>query len=157
MLDVMKRPPPVIEQITWTASRVKMPDDAETVLIFTAEDGVSEGWWDSANEQWMTIEGFPLAMVTWWAKLPDGPTEPMPGVLAHPKPLTVATLDHAVSMVFESDSYPAQVKRQHLETIVRTLLKSLGLACLGGSTVAIDLANGHSLMVQVKEDAEVPA
>lgn len=154
MLDVMKNPPPVIEHITWTACRVKLPDDAETVLMFNPDDAVSEGWWDSASEQWMTIEGFPLSMVTWWARLPDGPTEPKPGQPAQQGAEVAATMEHAVDLVFGSDGMPSQVKKHHLNWIVRTLLKQLGLAALGGRTLSIDLGNGHALQVQVQAIAE---
>lgn len=81
MLDVMKNPPPVIEQITWTASRVRMPDDGITVLMYCCEDEdepVWLGWWDSATETWLSTEGYPVGMVTWWAHVPAGPTEPKP-------------------------------------------------------------------------------
>ena len=158
MLDVMKKPPPVTETITWTASRVQMPDDAETLLMFCPEDEdepVHEGWFDSANDQWLNIEGFPVGMVTWWAKKLAGPTEPKPGKLSHPAELVEATMDHAVALVNGSDGMPSQVRTHHLQWIVRTLLKQLGLAALGGRTVSIDLANGHSLLVQVRQHSEV--
>ena len=82
MLDVMKRPPPVIEQITWKAARVEMPDDSITVLIYhpdDEDDPVWMGWYDSATDTWLSQEGAPLGMVTWWAHKPAGPTEPKPG------------------------------------------------------------------------------
>lgn len=85
MIDVMKRPPPVAEQITWHAARVDMPDDGMTVLIYMPDmadggDPVWLGYWDSSEECWRNAEGFPLPMVTWWADMPAGPTEPKPEV-----------------------------------------------------------------------------
>lgn len=160
MLDVMKTPPPVSEQITWKASRVEMPDDGTTVLIYAPEDEeepVWLGWWDGAADTWMTAEGFPIGMVTWWADVPAGPTEPKPGQAALPGVEVAATMDHAVGLVFGSDGMPSQVKKHHLQWIVGTLLKQLGLAALGGRRVQIDLGNGHTLQVEVKAHAEVEA
>lgn len=158
MLDVMKRPPPVIEQITWKASRVEMPDDGTTVLVCTPEDKsepVWLGWWDSGADTWMTSEGWPVQMVTWWADVPAGPGEPKPG---QGDPLIAeAVMDHVVSLVYGSDGMPTQVKKHHLQWIVRTLLKQLGLAALGGRTLMVDLDNGHSLQVQVKAHADAEA
>lgn len=155
MLDVMKNPPPVIEQITWKAARVEMPDDGETVLIYNAADEdepVWLGWWDGATETWLTAEGYPLSMVTWWADVPAGPVEPKPGQATPQAADTIAaTMDHAVALVYGSDGMPSQVKKHHLQWIVRTLLKQLGLGALGGRQLVIDLDNGHSLQVTVSE------
>ena len=160
MLDVMKNPPQVIEHITWTASRVQMPDDGKPVLMLCIEDEedpVWEGWWDSASDRWLNTEGYPVGMVTWWADKPAGPTEPSPGQPAQQGAEVAATMDHAVNMVFGSDGMPSQVKKHHLNWIVRTLLKQLGLAALGGRTLSIDLGNGHALQVQVRAIAEAEA
>ena len=158
MLDVMKTPPPVTEQITWKASRVEMPDDGTTVLIHSPKDDsepVWLGWWDGGADTWMTVEGFPLSGVTWWADVPAGPAEPEAG--QRTGELVNATMDHAVSLVFGSDGMPGQVRKHHLQWIVRTLLKQMGLAALGGRTLAIDLDNGHTLQVSVHKQIALEA
>jgi hypothetical protein len=158
MLDVMKNPPPVIEAITWKASRVEMPDDGITVLIHTPEDDgepVWLGWWDGGADTWMTAEGFPVNTVTWWADVPAGPAEPKVG--PHTVQVVGATMDDAASMVYGSDGMPSQVKKHHLQWIVRTLLKQLGLSALGGRTLSIDLGNEHSLQVTVHKQIALEA
>lgn len=162
MLDVMKTPPPVTEPITWHAARTRMPKHGETVLIFLPDEIENDepvwmGYRDASDDRWCNVEGFPLPMVTWWAEMPQGPTEPKPGQVSTPSQLVEATMDHAVALVSGSDGMPSQVRPHHLQWIVRTLLKQLGLAALGGRTVSIDLANGHHLHIQVKQIAEVPA
>lgn len=160
MLDVMKTPPPVIEQITWHASRTRMPDHGKTVLIYLpdeAEHGepVWMGYFDDSDGRWCNVEGFPLPMVTWWADVPAGPTEPQAGQVQDARPLVQCTMEHVTSMVFQSDAMPLSVSRNKLQTIVHTLCRGLGLQALGGRHLCIDLANSHSLLVQVKHNGEV--
>lgn len=159
MLDVMKNPPPVIEAITWKASRAQMPDDGKTVLMYNASEADDEpvwlGWWDGGADTWMTAEGFPVTMVTWWADVPAGPVEPKVG--PHTVQVVGATMDQAVSMVYGSDGMPSQVKKHHLQWIVKTLLKQLGLSALGGRTLSIDLGNEHSLEVTVRKQIALEA
>lgn len=84
MLDVMRNPPPVTVQVTWHASRVRMPDTARTVQIYCPEQateddtGVCEGYYDPDADEWCSVEGYPLgrSQVTWWAEKTQAPAEP---------------------------------------------------------------------------------
>lgn len=136
MLDVMKNPPPVTVSATWTACRVEHPNDARTVQTYCpddTEDPVWLGYWDAQADSWYSVEGFPLAMVTWWAEKTPAPAEPKPGqAMPQAADTVAATMEHAVALVYGSDGMPSQVKKHHLQWIVRTLLKQLGLGALAG-------------------------
>lgn len=86
MRDELDFPAPVVERITWHASRVRLPEDTRTVLVYVpcgtlVDDPVDDtletfpGWYDPETEQWFTADAFPVDMVTWWAEMPHGPSE----------------------------------------------------------------------------------
>lgn len=66
MLDVMRKPPPVVVPMTWIATRVRVPDTDRTVMIYVPEDE------DDPSS------GARLGMVTWWGEKPARPVEPKP-------------------------------------------------------------------------------
>lgn len=82
MLDVMRKPPPVVVPVTWIATRVRVPDTNRTVLIYTPEDEddpVWMGWWDADEECFLdSSSAMNAGMVTWWAEKPAAPVEPKP-------------------------------------------------------------------------------
>ncbi len=64
------------ETIEWIACADRLPDDAETVLLYTPGmhgEEVTVGWRD--GDRWLDISGYPLAPPepTHWSAWPGGP------------------------------------------------------------------------------------
>lgn len=158
MPELMQRPPALVGPVTWHASRVRKPDAGTTVLVHNPADDepVWLGWWDDGAGTWMNVEGFELPEVTWWADLPAAPQEPGLAAPRGFRPHVRCTADDAAALVLGSDHMPPEVSQLEVRWVAGTLLKKLGLAALGGSTIEIDLGQGHSLLVQVRAHADAP-
>ena len=65
----------MIEQIEWVACSERLPDDDETVLLYTPNDDLDvwPGWRDGDGWRWAS-HGSPVHdEITHWSPMPAGP------------------------------------------------------------------------------------
>ncbi len=59
--------------ITWISTDVELPDDSIVVLVALekSDDPTWIGYYDSAEEAWLSVEGIRLITVTHWSEMPS--------------------------------------------------------------------------------------
>lgn len=108
---------------------------------------------------------------TRWAKFEDGTAHMHPAAwelflskvapsvaqeLAEDEPVK-DTLDNLATATYYADSFPlshSAVGKDDVASVLDVALRTrIGIACLGGRRVAIDLGNGHSLVCRTEANA----